>query len=88
MHVQLPFRASSDGHPITSLRKDCAAIVGWYQAVYVPDDVTAFSGDVPPRTMCELNERILKDYIATVGKQHTTALQMLAELREMLIRGH
>src|SRR5437870_6098564 len=39
-YVRLPFHPSKDGHPMTGLRKDCAVIVGWYQAIFIPTDIT------------------------------------------------
>ena len=84
-YVQLPFAATQSGHRVTGLRKDSAAIVGWYQTLFIPDDVTAFSGDVPVKEMQALSTKILTDYIATVGDQYVTSLEMLAELREILI---
>jgi len=74
------------GHPVTQLRKDCAAIAGWYQAIFLPDDITALGGDVPSSQMQELNKLVLDSYIAAVGHQYATSLEMLAELRESLIR--
>jgi hypothetical protein len=85
-YVPLPFRDSANGHPVTQLRKDCAAIVGWYQAIFLPDDVTALGGDVPASQMREFNKQVLNSYIAAVGNQYTTSLEMMAELRESLIR--
>ena len=84
-YVRLPFHPSAQGHPITKLRKDCAAIVGWYQAIFIPDDVTAFSGDVPREEMRSLNQKVFNDYVAAVGDQYVTAVEMLAELRQSLI---
>jgi len=84
-YVELPFHPTADGRPVTLLRKDCAAIVGWYQALFIPDDITAFSGDIPPVQMRELDKKILLDYITVVGDQYRTSLEMLAELREGLI---
>lgn len=84
-YVKLPFLPTPQGHPITELRKDCAAIVGWYQALFIDDDITAFSGDVPPAEMVELNAKVFNDYIAAVGDQYTTAIEMLARLRQELI---
>lgn len=84
-YVQLPFRATPAGHPVTELRKDCAAIVGWYQALFIPDDITAFSGDVPAEEMRVLNSKVFGDFVAKVGEQYMTALQLMAELREALI---
>ena len=84
--VPLPFRASPAGHPVTQLRKDCAAIVGWYHAIFIPDDVTAFGGEVPVKQLRELNAQVLNAYIAAVGKQYDNSLEMMAELRESLIK--
>ena len=84
-YVKLPFRSSPNGHPITGLRKDCAAIVGWYQAIFLADDITALSGDVPPAEMHVLNKKTLAHYVTTVGNQYATAAEMLEELRQELI---
>src|SRR5580692_11139161 len=57
-YVKLPFHPSGKGHPVTELRQDCAAIIGWYHLLFIADDVTAFSGDVPPDVMRTLNAKI------------------------------
>jgi hypothetical protein len=84
--VRIPFLESAAGHPISELRRDCAAIVGWYQAIFIPDDVTAMGGDVPTNQMRELNSKALTAYIATVGNQYTTSLEMLSELKQQLLK--
>ncbi len=84
--VKLPFRPSESGHPVTGLRKDCAAIVGWYQAIFIADDVTAFSGDVPIKELRELLDQVFADYVAKVGDQYITVLEMLSDLRQTLIQ--
>src|SRR5437764_56032 len=43
--VRLPH--SGAGHSLTMLREDCAAIIGWYHRLAIPDDVIGFGGDVP-----------------------------------------
>jgi hypothetical protein len=86
--VSLPFRDSMQGHPMTQLRKDCAVIAGWYQAIFVPDDIAAFGGDVPTSQLRELNKQVLNSYIAAVGNQYATSLEMMAELRQLLTRGN
>src|SRR5437870_3948176 len=44
-YVRLPFTTA--GHAQTGLREDCAAIVGWYHRIFIPDDVIGCGGDVP-----------------------------------------
>lgn len=81
-YIQLPF--APDGHRITRLKKDCGAIVGWYDRLAIPDDVTGssggFGGDVPPAIMSQIDESVRKDLVQLVGRQFTTVQKMLEEL--------
>ena len=47
--VKLPH--ATTGHAVTKLTKDCAAIIGWYEVISIPDDVRFFAGDVPAALM-------------------------------------
>src|SRR3712207_5583327 len=58
-YVPLPYE--SRGHPVTRLTQDCAAIIGWYHRVSIPDDVLAFGGDVPPDRMRQINDAVRHD---------------------------
>jgi hypothetical protein len=64
---RLPFEAS--GHTATRLTRDCATIIGWYQAIVIPDAVIGFSGDVPAPILIDLLRAVRKELAKTMGRE-------------------
>lgn len=81
-YVLLPH--SPKGHTATKLNVECGAIIGWYDRLAIPDDVTGssggFGGDVPPAVMAEIDEAVRRDLLAKVGRQLETVQKMFEEL--------
>ncbi len=81
-YVSLPF--APNGHATTGLKEDCGAIVGWYERLFIPDDVTGsnggFGGDVPPPVMNQILQAVREDLFRKLGKQLETVGQMFDEL--------
>jgi len=81
-HVSLPFAAS--GHTLTKLRTDCGAIIGWYDRLSIPDDITGsnggFGGDVPVAVMDKIEDAVRRDLASRLGKQFETLQKMFQEL--------
>lgn len=79
---RLPFHTK--GHPYTKLTRDCAAIVGWYDFVPIPDDVLAVGGDVPPELMIRINEAIKKDAKERISAELKGIAEHATTLAELL----
>jgi hypothetical protein len=77
-YVRLPY--APDGHAVTKLHRDCAVIIGWYQAITIPDDVIGFGGDVPAPILIELLHAVRKDLAKTIGREIGSLRQLFEEL--------
>jgi hypothetical protein len=81
-YISLPF--TNEGHSDTKLKVDCGAIIGWYDRLSIPDDVTGsnggFGGDVPATVMTKIDEAVRQDLVARLGKQFETVQKMFQEL--------
>ena len=73
--IELPFQ--SGGHPVTKLTRDCAMIVGWYDAICIPDDVHFWAGDVPANQMTRMNDAVRADLVKRLGKEFNTLAEIL-----------
>lgn len=63
--IRLPF--SPRGHATTKLRQDCAAIIGWYHRIFIPDNVIGFGGDVPARQMVQIDRAVYEDLVRNLA---------------------
>jgi hypothetical protein len=77
-YLRLPFHPT--GHPVTGLNQDCAAIVGWYDVISIPDDVRFWAGDVPAELMVRLNDAVRRDIIARLGHESKSVAEMISLL--------
>jgi hypothetical protein len=73
--IPLPFHPA--GHPVTKLKEDCAAIIGWYDIISIPDDVHFCGGGVPPALMIQLNDQVRKDILKRAGKEAGSLLEII-----------
>jgi hypothetical protein len=76
--IKLPFHPS--GHQTTKLNKDCAAVIGWYDKVAIPDDVHFWAGDVPASVMVELNNAVRTDLAKRLSKEFANVSDAFALL--------
>jgi hypothetical protein len=74
-HVRLPFRPT--GHARTRLSQDCAAIIGWYDIVDIPDGCRYLAGDVPAALMAQINDCVRADISRRIGREFTTLADIL-----------
>jgi hypothetical protein len=79
-YVKLPFHPSAHAH--TKLTKDSAAIIGWYDAVNIPDDCRFLAGDVPPELMVQINSLVRADIARKLGRDFTSLSEILPLLFE------
>src|SRR5688500_11600816 len=77
-YVTLPFQRS--GHAQTQLTQECAAIIGWYDRVVIPDECQFFAGDVPRPILNDLLRRTRDDIRRRIGRE----FQTLAEAMPLL----
>ena len=52
-------------------------IIGWYDAIYIPDDVAFWAGDVPANLMTRLNDAVRADLVKRLGKEFSTLAEIL-----------
>jgi hypothetical protein len=83
-YVSLPF--TPNGHALTGLKEDCGAVIGWYDRLSIPDDVTGadggFGGDAPLAQMRQIDEAVRQDLSRRLGVQFSTVQKMIQELLE------
>lgn len=77
-HVELPYRQG--GHPETGLKAECAAIIGWYDVIAIPDDVSDMAGQVPSRIMRQIDEMVRQDIAKRLGKDFSLLGQAVLKL--------
>ncbi len=75
----MPFHAR--GHARTKLCEDCAAIIGWYETIVIPDDVRFWGGDVPADVMIDLNGAIRTDIAKRLGREFTDLIEAMSLLQ-------
>jgi hypothetical protein len=64
-YILLPFTTA--GHPVTKLKQECGAIIGWYHRIAIPDDVIGFGGDVPSSQLEQLLVAVRNDVVKRIG---------------------
>ena len=74
-HIPLPYHPSRQA--CTKLTQDCAVIIGWYDAITIPDDVLDFGGDVPPELMLQVNDAVRNDIARRIGNEFSTFAELV-----------
>jgi hypothetical protein len=77
--IRLPHQGH--GNSVTGLNKDCAVILNWYAAIYIPDDCEYLLGDVPRDLMGAINNSVRNDLTVRFGSQVVTLLQLITSLK-------
>lgn len=64
-HFVLP--SHPNRHAVTKLTRDCAAVIGWYDLVVIPDEVDDIAGDVPSKLLTEIEAAVRADLVKKLG---------------------
>ena len=74
-HILLPF--APDGHAVSKLKEECAAMIGWYHRIGIPDDIMGFGGQVPPAVMSQIVNAVKLDIPVAVHAEMQELQRML-----------